>query len=156
MTLPIAAAKIAAPIVMGLAGNVLGKLAQATGDSARTAAAKSAPSGGIVEAGMGKSRDFAQALEKRLAALPPHQAEKIRKTAQDFEASFLENTLERMFASAGEEGPLGDNGTGGSTWRSMLTNEYAKSIAASGGVGIARPVMAEMLRIQEAANGGRS
>lgn len=82
MTLPIAAAKIAAPIVMGLAGNVLGKLAQATGDSARTAAAKSAPSGGIVEAGTGKSRDFAQALEKRLAALPPHQAEKIRKTAQ--------------------------------------------------------------------------
>lgn len=137
MTLPLAALKLAAPALSSLAGNIAAKLGGSTGT-----ASKVPPSS-------------AQGLAQRLANLPPEQAKKIAKTSEDFETMFLENTLERMFASAGEEGPLGENGTGGATWRSMLTNEYAKNISKSGGVGIAKSVMGEMLRIQEAANGGR-
>ena len=43
-------------------------------------------------------------------------ADKAKKTAQDFETMFLEQTLERVFASSGTEGPLGDNGTGGAVY----------------------------------------
>ena len=74
---------------------------------------------------------------------------KARKTAQDFESMFLEQTLDRLFASGGPEGPLGDNGMGGEVYRSMLVKEYAGSIAKSGGVGIADQVYREILKMQE-------
>ena len=74
---------------------------------------------------------------------------KARKTAQDFESMFLEQTFERMFAATGTDGPLGDNGSGGSVYRSMLVKEYADSLAKSGGLGIGASVYREMLRLQE-------
>ena len=80
---------------------------------------------------------------------------KARKTAQDFEAMFLEHTLDRLFQSEGSEGPLGDNGTGGEIYRSMLAKEYAGSIARSGGVGIADQVYGEILKLQESEHGRR-
>lgn len=73
-----------------------------------------------------------------------------RKTAQDFEALFLEQSLDRMFSGIGEDGPLGENGPGGGVYRSMLAKEYAGQIVKTGGVGVARQVYAEMLRMQEA------
>jgi flagellar protein FlgJ len=82
-------------------------------------------------------------------ALPPQAEVKARKTAQDFETMFLEQTLERLLASDGTEGPLGDNGTGGEVYRSMLAKEYAGSIAKRGGVGIADQVYREILKMQE-------
>ncbi|ACA18538.1 conserved hypothetical protein [Methylobacterium sp. 4-46] len=77
---------------------------------------------------------------------------KIRKTAQDFESMFLETTLDKLNGSTGSDGPLGENGTGGGVYRSMLNKEYAQSIVKSGGVGIGDQVMREMLRMQEAGN----
>ena len=74
---------------------------------------------------------------------------KARKTAQDFESMFLEQTLERLFASGGPDGPLGDNGMGGEVYRSMLVKEYAGSMVKSGGVGIADQVYREILKMQE-------
>ena len=74
---------------------------------------------------------------------------KARKTAQDFESMFLEQTLDRLFASGGPDGPLGDNGAGGEVYRSMLAKEYAGTIAKSGGVGIADQVYSEILKMQE-------
>lgn len=130
MTLPLAALSMAAPVAKGLV--------DAVGDIGKALGKGSAPK-------------TPQTLEERLAALPKSQADHIRKTAQDFEAVFLETMFAPMFDGAGEEGPLGENGTGGATWRSMLTNEYARTFAKSGGVGIAEPVMAEMLRLQESA-----
>jgi peptidoglycan hydrolase FlgJ len=82
-------------------------------------------------------------------ALLPSAEAKARKTAQDFETMFLEQTLERLLASDGTEGPLGDNGTGGEVYRSMLAKEYAGGIAKSGGVGIADQVYREILKMQE-------
>jgi Rod binding domain-containing protein len=81
-------------------------------------------------------------------ALDPKVA-KARKTAGDFETMFLEQTLERMFTSLGDDGPMGENGTGGPVYRSMLVKEYAGNIVKSGGVGIADQVFREMMRMQE-------
>jgi len=81
---------------------------------------------------------------------------KARKTAQDFETMFLEQTLDRLLASDGTEGPLGDNGTGGEVYRSMLAKEYAGSVVKSGGVGIADQVYREILKMQESEHAGRS
>lgn len=74
--------------------------------------------------------------------------DRLRQAARDFETMFLEQTLERVFASDGE-GPLGDNGPGGGVYRSLLVKEYAGAIVRGGGVGIAEQVHREMLRLQE-------
>ena len=91
-------------------------------------------------------------------ALAPKSANetKARKTAQDFESMFLEQTLDRLFASGGADGPLGDNGMGGEVYRSMLVKEYAGNIARSGGVGIADQVYREILKMQESDHARRS
>ncbi|MCJ2015366.1 rod-binding protein [Methylobacterium sp. J-076] len=79
---------------------------------------------------------------------------KLKKTATDFEKMFLENSLDRMTQSEGTDGPLGENGTGGGVYRSMLTKEYANKIVQSGGVGIADSVFREMMKMQGATNAG--
>jgi peptidoglycan hydrolase FlgJ len=94
-------------------------------------------------AGFGSS-----AIGSAAKALDP-KAVKIRQTADDFEALFLEQTLDRMFASIGDDGPLGENGTGGPVYRSMLVKEYAGNMVRSGGIGIGDQVFREMMRMQE-------
>ena len=93
-------------------------------------------------------------LATRHAPLTPAEA-KARKTAEDFESMFLEQSLERMFASPDAEGPLGDNGTGGEVYRSMLVKEYAGTIAKSGGVGIADQIYREIIKLQEGGDARR-
>jgi Rod binding domain-containing protein len=82
------------------------------------------------------------------------EAARTRKTADDFETMFLEQGLDRLTQSVGEDGPLGDNGEGGAIYKSMLSKEYAKSITQSGGVGIADQVYRQMLQMQEGAGRG--
>ena len=79
-----------------------------------------------------------------------------RKTADDFETLFMEQSLDRMTQSTGEEGPLGENGQAGGIYKSMLSKEYARSIVKSGGLGIGDQVYAQMLKLQEGANGAGS
>lgn len=82
---------------------------------------------------------------------------KVKKTADDFETMFLEQMVDRMMTSSETEGPLGENGTGGDVWRSMLGKEYAKQIQKSGGVGISSQVMNAMLKMQAGVSpGGQS
>lgn len=83
-------------------------------------------------------------------ANPASQA-RTRKTAEDFETMFLEQSLDRLTQETGEEGPLGKNGEGGGIYKSMLSKEYAQSVSKTGGVGIADQVYAQMLRMQEGA-----
>ncbi|TXN05497.1 MULTISPECIES: rod-binding protein [unclassified Methylobacterium] len=79
---------------------------------------------------------------------------KAHKTATEFESMFLENSLDRMMQSDGTEGPLGENGTGGGVYRSMLTKEYAGQIVKSGGIGIADSVFREIMKMQGATTDG--
>ncbi|MCX7340748.1 MAG: rod-binding protein [Hyphomicrobiales bacterium] len=95
----------------------------------------------------------ASALSAVKKALTPDE-QKIRKTADDFETMFLENMMSQVFPQESSEGPLGENGTGGSVYRGMLVNEYAKSVAKSGGIGISDTIYRQMLQMQERNNAG--
>jgi peptidoglycan hydrolase FlgJ len=80
--------------------------------------------------------------------LNPAKEMKARSTAQDFEAVFLNSMFQQMFTGIGGEGPFGGSGAVG-VWRSMLTDEYAKSFAKGGGVGIADQVYRTLMARQE-------
>jgi Rod binding domain-containing protein len=83
----------------------------------------------------------------------PH--EKARAAAQEFEAVFLNSMFSEMFTGVDGEGPFG-GGAGGGVWRSFLTDEYAKSFARAGGIGIADDVYRTLLAQQEAISGARA
>ena len=72
---------------------------------------------------------------------------KAKDTAQDFEAMFLHSMFQQMFANVGQ-GPF-SGGPGASVWRSFLTDEYSKSFAKAGGIGLAAQVQRELLARQE-------
>jgi Rod binding domain-containing protein len=74
-----------------------------------------------------------------------------RAVAQDFEAVFLNTMFEQMFSGIDGEGPLGGSGATG-VWRSLLTDQYAKSFAKAGGIGIADQVYRSLMAHQESAS----
>ena len=74
---------------------------------------------------------------------------KARAAAQDFEAVFLNSMFQHMFTGIDGEGPFGGEGATG-VWRSVLTDQYAKSIAKAGGIGIANEVYSSLIAHQEA------
>ncbi len=69
--------------------------------------------------------------------------------AQDFEAVFLNSMFSQMFTGIDGDGPFGGGG-GAGVWRSFLTDEYSKSFAKAGGIGIADHVYRALLAQQEA------
>ena len=76
--------------------------------------------------------------------------ERANATAKEFEAFFMSQVMESMFAGIETDGPLG-GGFGEGVFRSLLLQEFGKQIANRGGVGIADAVQKEILRIQETA-----
>jgi peptidoglycan hydrolase FlgJ len=88
--------------------------------------------------------EFAAALQK----VSPKAQAKAQSTATDFEAMFLNSMFSQMTSSLKGEGPFGDTaGTG--VWRSMLTEQYSKSFAKAGGVGISTEVYRTLI-VQQA------
>jgi Rod binding domain-containing protein len=81
------------------------------------------------------------------SGISPAAAAKARASAQDFEAVFLNSMFSQMFANV-NEGPF-NGGQAASTWRSFLTDEYAKNFAKAGGIGIAESVYKELISLQE-------
>jgi Rod binding domain-containing protein len=71
------------------------------------------------------------------------------KVAQDFEAFYLAQAMDSMFAGINSDKLFG-GGEGENVYRSLLSQEYAKVAAKSGGLGIADAVQREILRLQEA------
>lgn len=88
----------------------------------------------------------------------PQNAEsaEIRRIAEEFESVFLAEMLSPMFDALDTEG-LGGGGMGEQMFRPMLVEQYAESIARSGGIGLADAVVRELTRMQmmstEAADG---
>lgn len=74
--------------------------------------------------------------------------ERMRETAQRFEASFLAEMLKPMFEGLSTEAPFG-GGDAEATWRSFMVEAMAKQTAKAGGVGLADHVLGEMIRMQE-------
>jgi Rod binding domain-containing protein len=79
---------------------------------------------------------------------PPDPA-KIAKAAQDFEAMAIGQLLQPMFDTLNAGGGAFGGGAGEEAWKPLLVQEYAKQIAAHGGIGLAGPVYEAMLRMQE-------
>lgn len=80
---------------------------------------------------------------------PTLRQDRLRETAEDFEASFIAQMLRPMFEGLSTEAPFG-GGEAEGTWRSFLIDEMAKQTARSGGIGLADQVMATMIKMQEA------
>ena len=102
--------------------------------------------------------DAAPALQTELAlnysAAPPdlgraRTIESARKVAEEFEAFFLAQMLKPMFEGIEAEKPFG-GGPAEDLWRTLQVEEYGKSLARAGGVGIADAVFKEIIRMQEA------
>lgn len=73
--------------------------------------------------------------------------ERARRTAEEFEASFVSMMLQPMFAGLETDGPFG-GGQGEATWRSFLVDEMGKQVVRAGGLGLADRVLTEMLKMQ--------
>ncbi len=78
---------------------------------------------------------------------------KLRKTAQDFEGVFLAQMFKPMFEGIKTSAPFGGGAAEG-MWKSLMIDEFGKSIAKSGGIGISADILQEMLKLQEAKTQG--
>lgn len=73
---------------------------------------------------------------------------RIRKTAEDFETSFLSQMLKPMFDGLSTDGEF-NGGQAEGTWRSFMIDAMAKQAVKAGGIGLTGTVMTEMLKMQE-------
>ncbi len=70
------------------------------------------------------------------------------RKAEEFEALVLSQLLAPMFETAKSPSLFGGDGAEQDTYRSMLNDEYAKLLAARGGVGIADSVKDALIQMQ--------
>jgi peptidoglycan hydrolase FlgJ len=87
-------------------------------------------------------------LLRPATATPNPNSERMRATAESFEASFLSEMLKPMFAGLSTDGMFG-GGDAEQTWRSFMIDAMAKQTVKAGGIGLADQVVAQMLRMQE-------
>jgi Rod binding domain-containing protein len=80
----------------------------------------------------------------------PADPAKIAKAATDFEAMAIGQLLQPMFDTVDTANGFLGGGAGEEAWKPMLVQEFAKQIAAHGGLGLAKPAYEAMLRMQEA------
>jgi Rod binding domain-containing protein len=104
----------------------------------------------LTAASSAKSAHAAFAAQKELAGLAKSGSvnEKARQAAEDFEAVYLNTMFGQMFTATDGEGPFGGEKATG-VWRSFLTDEYSKSFAKKGGIGIAPEVYRTLMAQQE-------
>jgi Rod binding domain-containing protein len=77
----------------------------------------------------------------------PEQRAKIAASAKAFEAQLVSLMLQPMFEGISTDGPFG-GGQAEGTYRSFMLDAFGKQVSKAGGIGIAAPVMREMLRMQ--------
>ncbi len=98
---------------------------------------------------MGSAVDSLTAARAYAPAKPePLSSAKAREVAEEFEAFFISTMLETM-SSGIEVDPAFGGGHGEQVFRSMLNDEYARTFARAGGIGVADAVHREMMRLQE-------
>jgi Rod binding domain-containing protein len=87
------------------------------------------------------------AAQARAAAMTPQQRAaleaKIAGTAKDFEAQFVATMMNETYAHVDLGG-----GEGAEQFKSVMMQAIGKKIASGKGVGLARQVQAEMLKLQ--------
>lgn len=81
-------------------------------------------------------------------AQPLSPNDKLRKTAEDFQAVFLSEMFSHMFDSIDVD-PMFGGGNGEKIFRGMMVQEYGKSMAKSAaGAGMTDQIQKFMLRMQ--------
>jgi Rod binding domain-containing protein len=100
-----------------------------------------------VERARAQQKDPAKSAEALINSTNGDPA-KIRKVAEDFEAVFLGQMLQHMWAGI-ETDPQFGGGHGEDMFRPMMIDEFGKKIAANGGLGIADQLEAQLLQLQE-------
>ena len=95
-----------------------------------------------------KSAYATLAAQQELATSKTAVNEKARRASEEFEAVYLNTMFSQMFTAIDGDGPFG-GGKALGVWRSFLTDEYAKSFAKKGGIGIASEVYRGLLAQQE-------
>jgi flagellar protein FlgJ len=87
------------------------------------------------------------AAQAQAAAMTPAQRAamqaRIAKTAKDFEAQFIGTMMGSMFNGLDLGG-----GQGAEAFKSVLLQAVGQKIASGKGIGLAKPVQAEMLKLQ--------
>jgi Rod binding domain-containing protein len=78
-----------------------------------------------------------------------HSTADLARAAQSFEATTLGQLLAPMFETVDTAGGAFGGGEGERAWRPMLIDAVAKQIAAHGGLGLAAPVLRQMIQMQE-------
>lgn len=86
--------------------------------------------------------------QRGTAAGGPRNNNAAHAAAQEFEAFFLAQVLDQMFAGIRSDGDFG-GGSAEGVYRHMLNAEYARALSRSGGIGVADAVYREMLNLQE-------
>ncbi len=79
----------------------------------------------------------------------PMAGAEVRRAAEEFEAVFIAQMMAPMFQGL-ETDELFGGGPGEDIYRSVLVEEYGKSIARAGGIGLSDAIQREILRLQEA------
>ncbi|MEZ5839604.1 MAG: rod-binding protein [Hyphomicrobiales bacterium] len=74
--------------------------------------------------------------------------EKAKAAAEEFESIFLSSMLQQAFPKPTADSPF-NGGQAEETWRGFMIDEYGKSIAKSGGLGLAEHIQRELLAMQE-------
>lgn len=69
-----------------------------------------------------------------------------KKTGRDFEAMFVSRMLDSMFSGLGKNALFG-GGEAEKQWRGFMNEEYGKSIAQGGSLGISKMVESEVARL---------
>ncbi len=80
----------------------------------------------------------------------PMAGEEVRRAAEEFEAVFIAQMMAPMFQGL-ETDELFGGGPAEDIYRSVLVEEYGKSIARAGGIGLSDAIQREILRLQEVA-----
>lgn len=96
----------------------------------------------LMQASQGNGTDIAKTLQSSRAK------EKISEAAVEFEAVFIAEMMKPMFEGISTEAPFG-GGKGEEVFRSMLLQEYGKTMAKTGSIGVADAVKRELIKAQE-------
>jgi peptidoglycan hydrolase FlgJ len=91
---------------------------------------------------------LAQSAQAR-APMATSNADVATKTSKEFESVFISQFMGSMFQGISTDGPTG-GGQGEEMFRSLMIDQYSKSIEQRGGFGLAAAVKRQLLKHQEA------
>jgi flagellar protein FlgJ len=93
----------------------------------------------------------ANAQLKQMRAIKTADPKEADRVAREFEAMFLSNMLQPVFAGIKSSKGFFGGGHAEDAFQAMLVDEYGKVMAKAGGVGIAQMVRDQILKLQEVA-----